>query len=107
MAYPHMLYKSTGRTRIVASQAEADTLLGTWGESPAAFGVQTAPSVAQTALLSTSPAKAAVAAPLFVALAPNALALTADGYTPQDDPAASFSTQVLVAGGVIDHDPGR
>ena len=54
MAFPQMWYKSNGRSRIVASQAERDALIGTWASSPAAFAIVTAPSVGHAALVATA-----------------------------------------------------
>lgn len=46
---PKMMYQSDGTTRIVQTQAELDALTGTWFDSPATYGLITAPSAAQLA----------------------------------------------------------
>jgi hypothetical protein len=53
MSFPRMFYASDGRTTIVTTQAEQDTLSGAWFDSPADFGLVTAPSASQTGLLTT------------------------------------------------------
>lgn len=92
MAYPKMMYRSTGRTRLVQSLAEQQALLGTWAESPAAFGVFTAPSVAQTAAYGAS------VATLTLAAAPQARQSTVATAVVTDSQPAQFATQILVTG---------
>ncbi len=92
MAYPKWMYRSTGRTRLVQSLAEQQRLLGTWSESPAAFGKFTAPSVAQTA------AYAATVLPLTLAYAPNTRQSTVATAVYTDGTRAAHATQILVAG---------
>jgi len=92
MAYPKMMYRSTGRTRLVQSLAEQQALLGTWAESPAAFGEFTAPSVAQTA------AYAASVLPLVLAYAPNTRHSTVATAVYTDGVRANFPMQILVTG---------
>jgi len=53
MAYPKMFYASDGRTIIVATQAQEDALSGAWYDSPAGFGLITAPSDDDNAMLTT------------------------------------------------------
>jgi hypothetical protein len=47
MALPKMFYRSDGTTTIVTTQAQQDALSGAWFDSPADYGLITAPSVAQ------------------------------------------------------------
>ena len=54
MAFPRMFYASDGRTTVVATQAAQDALSGAWFDSPADFGLITAPSAAEIALLTTT-----------------------------------------------------
>ena len=54
MAFPKMFYASDGRTTIVTTQAEQDALSGAWFDSPADFGLITAPSLDEAALLTTT-----------------------------------------------------
>lgn len=72
--FPKMLYNAQGLTQIVASQAEQKALGALWAESPMTFNIVTAPSVAQRA----------AGTPDVLALAPNAVLLTADTLQPQD-----------------------
>jgi hypothetical protein len=92
MAYPKMMYRQNGRTRVVASLAEQQALLGTWAESPAAFGEFTAPSAAQTA------AYAASVLPLVLAYAPETRHSTVATAVSKDGTRANFATQILVTG---------
>lgn len=92
MAYPKMMYRSTGRTRLVQSADEQALLLGTWSDSPAAFGEFTAPSVAQTA------AYVASVLPLVLAYAPDTRHSTVATAVTTDGTRAAFATQILVAG---------
>ena len=92
MAYPKFMYRNTGRTRLVQSAAEQALLLGTWSESPAAFGAFTAPSAAQTA------AYAASVLPLVLAYAPQTRESTVATAVATDGTRAAFATQILVTG---------
>jgi hypothetical protein len=92
MAYPKMMYRNTGRTRLVQSAAEQARLLGTWSDSPAAFGEFTAPSAAQTA------AYAASVLPLVLAYAPDTRHSTVATAVYTDGVRAAFATQILVTG---------
>ena len=53
MPFPKMFYRANGDTTVVASQAEQAALTGTWYDSPADFGLVSAPSAEQHALLTT------------------------------------------------------
>ena len=46
---PKMFYRSDGATTIVRTQAEQDALSGAWFDSPADYGLITAPSADQQA----------------------------------------------------------
>ena len=50
MVFPKMFYRSDGTTTIVATQEELNALSGGWFDSPAYFGLLTAPSVDQVPL---------------------------------------------------------
>lgn len=54
MPFPKMFYRSDGTTTTVLTQAAQDALSGAWFESPAEFGLITAPSTADVALLTTT-----------------------------------------------------
>lgn len=49
MGFPKMFYRSDGTTTIVATQAAQDALSGAWFDSPADYGLITAPSVTDVA----------------------------------------------------------
>lgn len=49
MAFPKMFYGSDGTTTTVTTQAQQDALSGAWFDSPADYGLITAPSVADLA----------------------------------------------------------
>jgi hypothetical protein len=68
-----MFYRPDGTTTVVQSQAEEDALSGGWFESPADFGLVTAPSVAQMAAGS---AAAQDYAPQGVMITPDANTIT-------------------------------
>lgn len=65
MAFPKMFYRSDGATTIVTTQAAQDALSGAWFDSPADYGLITAPSVAQRAVTTNTAAA--------TSYAPNAL----------------------------------
>lgn len=48
MAFPKMFFASDGSTKTVTTQAEQDALSGAWFDSPADYGLITAPSADQT-----------------------------------------------------------
>ena len=54
MGFPAMFYASDGTTKIVQNQAEEDALSGAWFDSPAGFGLITAPSALQLTALTTT-----------------------------------------------------
>ncbi len=77
MSYPKMFYASDGRTTIVTTAAEQAALSGAWFDAPADFGLLTAPSADQLALLTTLSSTGvyrATANP--TSYAPNAILLT-------------------------------
>jgi hypothetical protein len=45
MSFPKMFYRSDGTTTTVTTQAQQDALSGAWFDSPADYGLITAPSV--------------------------------------------------------------
>ena len=49
MGFPKMFYRSDGTTVIVTTQAAQDGLSGAWFDSPADYGLVTAPSVQELA----------------------------------------------------------
>ena len=65
MAFPKMFYAADGTTITVATQAAQDALTGAWFDSPADYGLITAPSVADLADTTNTSAP--------TAYAPNAL----------------------------------
>ena len=48
MAFPKMFYASDGRTTVVTTQAQQDALSGAWFDSPADFGLISAPDALQS-----------------------------------------------------------
>ncbi len=77
MAFPKMFYRSNGETVVVTTQAEQTALTGTWYDSPADFGLVTAPSVRQSGLLTTASSTGVYRATAnAVSYAPNGLLLT-------------------------------
>jgi hypothetical protein len=77
MAFPKMFYRADGSTTTVATEAEQTALTGTWYDSPADFGLVTAPSATQNALLTTASSTGVYRATAnAVAYAPNGILLT-------------------------------
>lgn len=77
MAFPRMFFRANGDTIVVASDAEQAALTGTWYDSPADFGLVTAPSANQNGLLTTASSTGVYRATAnAVAYAPNGILLT-------------------------------
>ncbi len=77
MAFPKMFYRSDGTTTTVTTQAQQDALSGAWFDSPADFGLVTAPSTDQNGLLTTlSSTNVYRATAQAVSYGPNAILLT-------------------------------
>ncbi len=77
MAFPKMFYRSDGSITTVTTQAQQDALSGAWFDSPADFGLVTAPDAAQLALLTTlSSTNVYRATANAVPYGPNAILLT-------------------------------
>ena len=53
MSFPKMFFTSDGRTTIVNTQEEQGALSGAWFDSPMDFGLITAPSEEELAMLTT------------------------------------------------------
>ena len=49
MSFPKMFYSAAGSTTLVRTQAEQDALSGAWFDSPADYGLITAPSADELA----------------------------------------------------------
>lgn len=77
MAFPKMFYRSNGDTTIVTTDAEQAALTGTWYDSPADFGLVTAPSASQNGLLTTASSTGVYRATAnATSYAPNGILLT-------------------------------
>jgi hypothetical protein len=77
MSFPKMFYRSDGTTTLVTTQAAQDALSGAWFDSPADYGLITAPNAAQQALLTTASSTGVYrATATAVSYAPNAILLT-------------------------------
>ncbi len=77
MGFPKMFYASDGRITTVTTQAEQNALSGAWFDSPADFGLVTAPSARQNALLTTASSTGVYRATAnAVTYAPNGILLT-------------------------------
>jgi hypothetical protein len=77
MSLPKMFYRSDGTTTTVTTQAQQDALSGAWFESPADFGLVTAPSADQHGLLSVVSSTGVFRASANVtSYAPNGILLT-------------------------------